>query len=210
MYSIHQTHASVKLSVEPRIHESSHIENSFAGEWASIGPGNSIIESRIGSYTYTMDEVTINYTEVGKFTSIASHVCLNPVNHPMDRVSQHHMTYRRTIFGFADTDDDDIFNWRRENRVTVGHDVWIGHGAIVMKGVRIGTGAVIGSGSVVTKDVEPYMVVAGVPAKPIKTRFPREIVDSLLQMAWWDWPRELLEERFLELNDIQSFIKKYG
>ncbi|WP_028548454.1 DapH/DapD/GlmU-related protein [Paenibacillus sp. UNC451MF] len=210
MKHIHQTHSSIPSSSEPAVHESSHILNSFAGEWCSIGPNNKVIDSRIGAYTYTMDDVTINYTEVGKFTSIASHVCINPVDHPMDRVTQHHMTYRRADYGFAETDDEDIFNWRKSNRVTIGHDVWIGHGAIVMKGVHIGTGAVVGSGAIVTKDIEPYTVVVGVPAKPIKTRFPQEIVDGLLQIAWWDWPRELLEERFYELNNINEFVKKYG
>ncbi|WP_409342843.1 DapH/DapD/GlmU-related protein [Paenibacillus sp. MBLB4367] len=210
MRPIHQPGAHAKLSPEPSIHETSRMEGSFAGEWTSIGPFNQIVETKIGDYTYTMDDVTINYSEIGKFTSIASHVCINPVNHPMDRVTQHHMTYRRAAFGFAETDDEDIFNWRRGNRVTIGHDVWIGHGAIVMKGVNVGTGAVIGSGSVVTKDVEPYTIVVGVPAKPIRTRFPKEIVDKLLQIAWWDWPREVLEERFFELNDMERFIETYS
>ncbi|MFM1652176.1 DapH/DapD/GlmU-related protein [Brevibacillus sp. B_LB10_24] len=210
MRHIHRPGAHTKLSAEPSIHESTQMENSFAGEWTSIGPRNKIVESKLGDYTYTMDDVTINYTEIGKFTSIASHVCINPVNHPMDRVTQHHMTYRRAAYGFAGTDDETIFNWRRSNRVTIGHDVWIGHGAIVMKGVGIGTGAVIASGAVVTKDVEPYSVVAGVPAKLIKERFPREVADKLLQIAWWEWPREVLEQRFYELNDMESFIRKYS
>ncbi|TDF94736.1 DapH/DapD/GlmU-related protein [Paenibacillus piri] len=210
MKPIHQTGSRPALSSEPSIHKSSHILNSFAGEWTSIGPNNKLIESRIGDYTYTMDDVTINYAEVGKFTSIASHVCINPVDHPMDRVTQHHMTYRRASYGFAETNDEDIFNWRRNNRVTIGHDVWIGHGAIIMKGVHVGTGAVIGSGAIVTKDIEPYTVVVGVPAKPIKKRFSQDVIDSLLKIAWWEWPRDLLEERFYELNDIAGFIKKYG
>ncbi|GFZ80007.1 acetyltransferase [Paenibacillus marchantiophytorum] len=210
MKHIHQTHSHSLQSAEPDIHESSNIFNSFAGEWTSIGPNNKIIEASIGDYTYTMDDVTINYAEVGKFTSIASHVCINPVDHPMERVSQHHMTYRRMDYGFAETDDQGIFDWRRGNRVTIGHDVWIGHGAIVMKGVKIGNGAVVGSGAVVTKDVEPYTIVVGVAAKPIKTRFPKEICDKLQQIAWWDWPRELLEMRFHELNDAYGFIQKYG
>ncbi|WP_027416782.1 DapH/DapD/GlmU-related protein [Aneurinibacillus terranovensis] len=210
MQHIHRPKKDSKLSTEPLIHESSHIINSYAGEWTSIGPYNKIIESKIGDYTYTMDDVTVNYSEIGKFTNIASHVCINPVQHPMDRVTQHHMTYRRIDYGFAETDDEDVFNWRRSNRVMIGHDVWIGHGAIIMKGVTIGTGAVVGSGSVVAKDVEPYQIVVGVPAKPIRARFPQNTVEKLLKIAWWDWPRKVLEERFYELNHIESFIEKYG
>lgn len=92
----------------------------------------------------------------------------------------------------------------------IGHDVWIGHGAIIMKGVEIGTGAVVGSGSVVTKNVEPYTIVVGVPGKPIKRRFSKEVADRLLEIAWWDWPRKKLEAHFDELNDLDAFLKKHG
>ncbi len=210
MNFIHQTNKDKQQSSEPLVSPTSQIMNTYAGDWTFIGPRNKIVEAKIGDYTYTMDDVTINYAEIGKCCSIASHVCINPVNHPMERVTQHHMTYRRIDYGFAKTDDEEIFNWRRQNRVTIGHDVWIGHGAIIMKGVKVGTGAVIASGAVVTKDVEPYTIVGGVPAKTIKERFNREIAEKLLQIAWWNWPRETMEERFFELNDLESFLEKYG
>lgn len=210
MNFIHQSPKETTLSTEPLVHPTSSIMNSYAGEWTSIGPRNVIVESKLGDYTYTMDEVTINYTEIGKYCSIASHVCINPVNHPMERVTQHHMTYRRKSYGFAKTDDEEIFKWRRLNRVRIGHDVWIGHGAIIMKGVTVGTGAVIASGAVVTKNVGPFTIVGGVPAKPIKERFSREIAAKLEQIAWWNWPREVIENRFYELNDLESFLEKYG
>lgn len=210
MKTIHQAPQHAKCSAVPLVHDTALVVDSRAGAWTSIGPANKIVESTIGDYSYTMDDVTINYAEIGKYCSIASHVCINPVQHPMERVTQHHMTYRRIDYGFADTDDEAIFAWRRTNRVTIGHDVWIGHGAIVMKGVAIGTGAVVASGAVVTKDVEPYAIVAGVPAKPIKMRFPADIREKLLQIAWWEWPREVMEERFYELNDVHRFIEKYG
>jgi hypothetical protein len=92
----------------------------------------------------------------------------------------------------------------------VGHDVWIGHGAVIMPGVTIGTGAVVGAGAVVTKDVPPYTIVVGVPARPLRMRFPQEVADQLLAIAWWDWDRATLEARFTELNDPGTFLQKYA
>lgn len=95
MHHIHYPHAGTKLSTGLHIHETSDVVNSHFGEWTSVGPSNKIFESSFGDYTYTMDDVTVNYAEIGKFGNIASHACINPVQHPMDRVTQHHMTYRR-------------------------------------------------------------------------------------------------------------------
>lgn len=207
---IYQPKNEKKLSPTPSIAKSSQVINSFAEAWTSIGENNQIIESSIGDYTYTMDRVTVNYAKIGKFCSIASHVCINPVQHPMDRVSQHHMTYRKVAYDFGGKDDEALFDWRRTHNVIIGHDVWIGHGAIIMKGVEIGTGAVVASGAVVTKDVEPYTIVAGVPAKQIKRRFPQDVADQLLKIAWWDWSRAKLEAHFDELNDLETFLKNHG
>jgi phosphonate metabolism protein (transferase hexapeptide repeat family) len=168
-----------------------------------------MLEASMGDYSYAVDEVIIHYAEIGKFCSIASHVCINPGNHPMWRATQHHVTYRRKSYELGDTDDDEFFDWRRKHKVMIGHDVWIGHGATVMPGVTIGNGAVIGSGAVVTKDVEPYSIVAGVPAKLIRYRFSEQIIHQLQSMAWWDWPREWLKQRMVEMENTEQFIEKY-
>lgn len=98
--------------------------------------------------------------------------------------------YRSSYFWPDEPDEQAVFDWRRSRLVRVGHDTWIGHGAIVMKGVTIGNGAIIGAQSVVTKDVPPYAVVAGAPARHIKWRHPRQVADRLQALAWWDWTHE--------------------
>jgi len=204
------THSSRRLGETPWVHETSRIVESALGPWTSIGANCSIVESSFGDYSYCAGDVAIIYSEVGKFCSFASHVRLNPGNHPMDRVTQHHMTYRRAQYGFGEIDDKDFFDWRRADKVTVGHDVWLGHGALLMPGVTVGTGSVIGAGAVVTKDIEPYTIAVGVPAKPLRRRFPEDVVEKLLLIAWWDWPRALIEERLDELCDLPLFLEKYG
>lgn len=190
-------------------HPTSKVVDSRLGQWTALGPNVILMESSFNDYSYAAGDNTIIYSEIGKFCSIASHVCINPGNHPMGRVMQHHATYRRAAYGFGDTDDENFFGWRKANKVVIGHDVWIGHGAIVLPGVVIGTGAVVGAGAVVTKDVEPYMIVAGVPAKPIRERFPKDVANKLTEVAWWDWPRHLLEERFADFFDLDVFLEKY-
>ena len=198
------------LGVEPHIDPTARVMESQIGAWTDLGPNTTIVESTFGDYSYAAGDVSIIYSDVGKFCSIASHARLNPGNHPMDRVMQHHATYRLAQYGFGETDDAGFFDWRRAEKVTVSHDVWIGHGAILLPGVTVGLGAVVGAGAVVTKDVEPYTIVVGVPARPLRMRFPAEVAEALTATAWWDWPREVLEERIGDFSDLETFVKKYA
>jgi phosphonate metabolism protein (transferase hexapeptide repeat family) len=199
----------VRLGREPYLHDGAVVVESTLGGWTEIGPGSAIVESAVGEYSYTAGDVAITYTDVGRFCSIASHVTINPGNHPMHRVTQHHCTYRRARFGFGD-DEKEFFDWRRAHRCTIGHDVWIGCGATVLPGVSVGIGAVVGAGAVVSRDVGPYEIVVGVPARKIRTRFGDEVIAKLLAIAWWEWDRPTLEERFEELLDVERFVEKYG
>jgi acetyltransferase-like isoleucine patch superfamily enzyme len=113
-------------------------------------------------------------------------------------------------YGFDGVEDEAFFQWRRDHSCFIGHDVWIGHGVVVLPGVRIGTGAIIGSNAVVANDVPPYAIAVGVKAKVVKQRFPDNIAESLQQIAWWDWDRQTLEERFKDLFEVEAFIEKYG
>ncbi|NCV21025.1 MAG: hypothetical protein EBV45_03620 [Chloroflexi bacterium] len=144
----HKDENPKRLGTAPLIDPTARVRNSVIGEWTWIGPNTSIDETTFGDYSYVAGDAQIIYATVGKWCSLASHVRLNPGNHPTWRVMQHHATYRRTQYGFAPTDDEDFFQWRRDHAVTIGHDVWIGHGAVVMPGVSIGNGAVIGSSAV--------------------------------------------------------------
>jgi len=205
------THAPKLLGVEPRIHPDARVIQSTLGAYCDIGAMTSISESEIGDYTYLVDQCSVIYSRIGKFCSIASHARINPGNHPMWRATQHHMTYRRIAYGFGDADDAEFFQWRRDASVTIGNDVWIGHGAIILPGVTVGDGAVVAAGAVISKDIEPYMIVGGVPGHVIKERFPRDIAAAMQRIAWWDWDRTTLEERFDDIaGDARAFVTKYG
>jgi phosphonate metabolism protein (transferase hexapeptide repeat family) len=201
---------STRLGIKPTIHPTADRRGSTLGAWTELGANVSFIESVLGDYSYVMNRSNVIWSEIGKFVSIASDVRLNPGNHPYWRPTQHHFTYRAAAYSLGD-DDIAFFDRRRDNKVSIGHDVWIGHGATVLAGVSIGTGAVIGAGAVVSKDVESYMIVGGVPARPIRRRFSEKVAEGLMALAWWDWSRETLRERLKDMRALspEDFVAKY-
>ena len=106
-------------------------------------------------------------------------------------------------------DVKDVANaWDNKGDIVIGNDVWIGYEAVVLAGVTIGDGAVIGTRAVVTKDVPPYTIVGGVPAKFIRKRFPQETIDSLLKIKWWNWPEERIRQHItdIQLGNIERLV----
>jgi hypothetical protein len=103
-----------------------------------------------------------------------------------------------------------VFEWRADQPVEVGHDVWIGHGATVLPDVTIGNGAVVAAGAVVTHDVEPYEIVGGVPARPIDRRFDPETAARIEATEWWDWDHEVLAKRLSAFRDLETFLSEYA
>jgi hypothetical protein len=136
---------------------------------------------------------------------------INPGNHPMHRATQAHFTYRASAYFEDESDDTEFFAWRRSHHIEIGHDVWIGHGAIVLPGRNIGTGSVIAAGAIVTKEVAPYTIVAGNPARVIKRRFPETIADRLMELQWWDWDHEALRHALPDFRKLgaEAFLEKY-
>ena len=198
------------LSEMPLIAPSAVIRDCRFGAYTEIMDGVEMAESTLEDYSYVCRFSSIISTDIGKFCNIADLVRINPGNHPMERPSQHHFTYRSERYGFTEEPDEAFFNWRRRQRVRIGHDVWLGHGAVIMPGVRIGDGAVVGSMSVVTRDVPAYAVVAGSPATVLRRRFPAEIAAALRETRWWDWPHAVLGERLEDFKDIRRFLDKYA
>lgn len=197
------------LSPEPTIYDPVQITDSTLGEWTEIRSNTRLNESAIDDYTYLMGRVQLDYAIIGKFGNIASDARLGPTNHPIDRPTAHHFTYRAEMYDLG-ADDDEVSEWRASQPVTVGHDVWIGHSATILPGVEIGNGAVVGAGAVVTNDVDSYTIVAGVPAETVRRRFPPETAKRIEATEWWNWDHEALTERLEEFRNLDAFLQKHA
>ena len=199
------------LSDEPRIHPTAELKASRLGRHAIIGERVVLRDVTVGDYTYFERHAEAIYADIGKFCAIAANTRINALEHPIDRVTQHKLSYRpNEYFRYLGVDQE--FRARRASRrVTIGHDVWIGHGAVVMPGVTIGNGAVIGANAVVTRDVPGWTIVAGVPALELRQRFPAGIAARIEKMAWWDWPREKLFEAVPDMQrlKIEEFLARW-
>ncbi len=198
------------LHENPTIHPTAQVIQSTLGYYTEVGQDTELHHVRLGQYSYVCERCHLMYAHIESFVSIAQHVRINPSNHPTWRASQHHFSYRASRYGFGE-DDHDFFAWRKEHSVHIGHDVWIGHGAQILPGVNVGTGAVIGAGAIVTKDVPPYAIMVGVPAKIVKYRFPEHIQTRLLSLAWWHWNHNKIKESLGDFQTlpIEAFLEKH-
>ncbi|MEL6841448.1 MAG: chloramphenicol acetyltransferase [Pseudomonadota bacterium] len=160
--------------------------------YTEVGRGSRIAHSSLGDYSYCDRYADIANAEIGKFSNMASYVRIGATDHPMDKASLHHFHYRSADYFDDATHDEAWFAHRRSRRAVIGHDTWIGHGAQIRPEVTIGHGAVIAGGAIVTKDVPPYMIVAGIPAAPLRPRFAPELAERMMALAWWDWPHDRL------------------
>jgi acetyltransferase-like isoleucine patch superfamily enzyme len=180
--------------------------NSKFGHDNYIGDSVLFEESDISDYSYINSRSFVSHATIGKFTSIAHDVQIGLGAHPIDLVSTHGAFYSKSkgFKTFADREYVEEFS-----PIRIGSDVWIGARSVILNGVTIGDGAVVAAGAVVTKDVEPYAVVGGVPAKVIKYRFSREIIEKLLKIKWWDLNPEWLRNNFLLFHDVNEFIHHF-
>jgi chloramphenicol O-acetyltransferase type B len=181
---------------ESRVHPTSKLES-----------GSQMYDSSMDRHSFCGYDCSLLHCDVGAFTSIANRVTIGGVAHPMAFVSTSpaFLSHKDSIKAkFAHHD------FLPQERTTIGSDVWIGEGAYIKAGVTLGHGAVVGMGSVVTKDVRPYEVVAGNPAKHIRTRFDEPVVAALLRMAWWDLPDDELRRLAVHFDDPVVMLTREG
>ncbi|MBY8977389.1 chloramphenicol acetyltransferase [Rhodobacteraceae bacterium NNCM2] len=198
-------------SEAPFVHPDCEITASTFGRYVEIGRGSRIGHSVIGDYSYCDRAADIANAHIAKFANIASFVRIGPTDHPMERASLHHFQYRSADYWDDAEMDADFFAKRHARVATIGNDTWIGHGAIIRPEVTVGDGAVIAAGALITKDVAPYTIVAGLPAKPLRRRYSEEVAKRMIALAWWDWSHEALRDAlpdFREL-DAEAFLDKY-
>jgi acetyltransferase-like isoleucine patch superfamily enzyme len=145
-------------------------------------------EVSVGRYTVingpnTTINAKLNPVEIGSFCSIAKDVAIQEYNHDASRISTYYM--RSNIFK-----TDRMGEHFSRGGIRIGNDVWIGGKAMILSGVTIGDGAVVAAGAVVTRDVPPYAIVGGAPARVLKYRFTPEVIEKLQRIKWWEWPIE--------------------
>lgn len=180
------------------------IQNSFEGN--NFIDENTFFCGNMGRYSYISKNSRI-YADIGRYCSIAQNVLSTSGTHPSrDWVSTHPVFYSPTCSCGKSYVNSLLFE-ENTPRTVIGNDVWIGAGAVILGGIKIGDGAIIAAGAVVTKDVPPYAVVGGVPAKLIRYRFEEAEIKALLEIKWWDKPEEWIINHAAEFSDIKRFLE---
>lgn len=189
------------------ISDKARVVKSTLSDYARIKDYAELTNSTLGKYSYMAQFSIINKTEVGKFCSIGHGAYIGLWEHNMVVSTHSFYLYESSggfVKGYKDYDKCAISTY-------VGNDVWVGANAVILKGKCIGDGAIVGAGAVVTKDVPPYAIAVGNPAKVINYRFAPEEIDFLLNTRWWDCSREILQqmvdnEIFYSIDKFKNFI----
>lgn len=188
-----------------RIGYMSNATNCKFGMYNTIYNNVSLSEVVLGDFTYIAGNTNISRTKIGKFCSIGPDCKIGLGRHPTkDFVSTHPIffsTLKQAQVTFADKDYFEEFQ-----NIEIGNDVWLGANVVVVDGIKIGDGVVVAAGSVVTKEIPPYAIVGGVPAKIIKYRFEKEEIEKLLEMKWWDMDVEYLKTNFKKFHNATEFL----
>lgn len=183
----------------------SSANNCEFGKYNTIYNEVNLNEVNMGDFTYIAGSTSVSKTKIGKFCSIGPNCKIGLGKHPSDTfVSTHPIffsTLKQAQVTFADKDYFDEF----EN-ISIGNDVWIGANVIIVDGVSIEDGVIIAAGSVVTKDIPPYAIVGGIPAKVIRYRFEKEEIGKLLKMKWWNMDVEYLKNNFMKFHNVKEVL----
>lgn len=181
------------------------VSNSDIHKTSKICSGSQIINTKIGKHSDVGYDCTIINAEIGAFCSFGANIVIGGASHTIDWVST------SPVFNENKDHLPQKFSYHKfdlESKTIVGADVWIGNYVLIKPNVTIGHGAVIGMGSVVTKDIPPYEIWGGNPARLIRKRFDDATIKELLEMQWWNWDDNEIKKRAGNFNDVQEFIKK--
>lgn len=180
------------------------VKNCRIHKTAVVNSGCNLYSSTMGKYSYCGYDCEMFFCDIGAFCSISDHVFIGGAEHPLHWVST------SPVFQNVSHSGPRLKYSSKElppaKRTVIGNDVWIGHGVSIKQGVNIGHGAVIATGAVVTKDVEPYSIVGGCPARHIRYRFPEELRIELLKIKWWDFPEEHIRKVADKIDNPEEFI----
>ncbi|PJE26159.1 Virginiamycin A acetyltransferase [Pseudooceanicola marinus] len=201
-----------RLTAEtPYLHPDVELTETTLGRYVEIGRGSRIGHSSFDDYSYCDRYADVANATIGKFANIAAFTRIGATDHPLDTAACHHFLYRSADYWDDVENDTAFFDHRRSRRARVGHDTWIGNGAMIKPEVTLGDGAVVAAGAVVTKDVAPYTIVAGTPARVLRRRQPEAVADRLIALAWWHWDHATLRARLEDFRALsaEAFLEKY-